>query len=233
MTLPVVREYASGSHASGGGFTVALSSAVAVGDTVYAFHGSNDFNAANIAAPTGNGTWTQVTNGTSGGAGGGPNARAFISDLTVAGAQNLTFPGTTGSGQIGLVAVFVGHTDVDACFGELIATASPHVFDGVTAVASASLLLAAWVSQDTGTYTLPGTLTERLNLVGTTHLTPGVLGSAELSTSGATGTYSATISPSFSQAGAIGTTFPDVGPPEVGVPQGVLRKVPRARRVRR
>jgi hypothetical protein len=235
MTLPVVREYASGSHTTGDSFTVALSSNVASGDTVYVVHGSNDFSAAGIDPPTGNGTWTQVTNGTSGGGSGGPNARAFIGDLTVGGVQNLTIPTTPGSGHTALVAVFEGQTDVDACFGELITTASPHVFDGVNAVASASLLLVSLVSQSDGQYSTPSGLTQRINLLGLVHLTPSFLGSAELAASGATGTYSAALSPSFSQAGAIGTTFPDTTPPPPveTTTQGVYRKVPRARRVRR
>ncbi len=233
MTLPVVRAYASGEDTGGATFNVALSSTVQAGDTVYVVHGSNDFSAANILAPTGNGTWAQVAGGTTGGGSGGPNARAFIGDLTLGGTQNVSIPETAGSGHSALVAVFEGHTDVDACFAELIATASPHVFDGVTAVAAASLLLVAFVSQSSGDYALPGSLTPQASVPGAAGLTPSALGSANLGAAGPTGTYSATLSPSFSQAAAIGTTFPDVGPPEVGIPQGVLRKVPRARRVRR
>lgn len=232
MSLPVVRSYLSGSDDGGSAFNVALGAGAQSGDTVYCVHGSNDFPAASINAPTGNGTWSLVA--TTGGTG-LPAARSFIGDLTVSGAQNLAIPATTGSGHTALVVVFEGGTTVDASFGELIVTASPHVFDGVTAVADASLLLVSWVSLSTGNYVLPGSLTSRININSGTLQTPSVLGSAELAAAGATGSYSSTLSPSFDQAGAIGVTFPDTEPPVIPPddPRGVLRRVPRARRVRR
>jgi hypothetical protein len=199
---PVIRESVVGS-ASGANVTVTTSANVAVGDLLICFHGNEWGTQVGMTTPTGtSGTWTLQASDNRGATQDNAHLKVWTRLVTAGGAQTVTCNTHGGADVFVRVVVVRGDTLHSSWFdgaagggnGGGTGTDTAHICPSVTVAGSDDLLICAALAASGGAvnYSAPSGMSA-LAEVDTSYGTLGTF-TQELSSSGATGTRTATAS---------------------------------------